>query len=270
MDMDRMDYLARDAHMTGLNMGFTNSEALIQCIRPWKSKDAFLLAYDESAMDYLEHLLYARHSMYQSCYEHPRKRAAERLFERLVKEVTGDDPDIIDDLYILTDDELLCALQLSQPKSELARRLLDQLFAGQDYTVIHQVQTDSETMSDDAKTWVKNVTKGKGKASYIDRPAGWEDAIARASVGADRAAEVQVIVAPPNAYQQQKFIGASILSKADGAYRSRDFFEIASVAKEALSKMTSARAKIKVMCPSSLSDPDKEKIRRASLDELGN
>ena len=32
MVMDRMDYLMRDAHMTGLSMGFTNADALIQCV----------------------------------------------------------------------------------------------------------------------------------------------------------------------------------------------------------------------------------------------
>ena len=112
MDMDRMDYLMRDAHMTGLSMGFTNADALIQCIRPVRSGDAYLLAYDHIGIEYMEHLLYAREAMYRSCYEHPRKRAAERIFERLIRAIAQDDPEIIDDLYILTDEELLCAPRL--------------------------------------------------------------------------------------------------------------------------------------------------------------
>ena len=65
MDMDRMDYLMRDAHMTGLSMGFTNADALIECIRPVYAEGAFLLAYDESGVEYMEHLLYAREAMYR-------------------------------------------------------------------------------------------------------------------------------------------------------------------------------------------------------------
>ena len=49
MDMDRMDYLIRDAHMTGLSMGFTNASALIQCVRTVKDGDAYLLAYEKAA-----------------------------------------------------------------------------------------------------------------------------------------------------------------------------------------------------------------------------
>ena len=63
MDMDRMDYLIRDAHMTGLSMGFTNADSLIQCVRPLKSGDSYLLAYDETGIEYMGHLLYAREAM---------------------------------------------------------------------------------------------------------------------------------------------------------------------------------------------------------------
>lgn len=75
----------------------------------------------------MEHLLYAREAMYRSCYEHPRKRAAERIFERLIRAVAQDDPGMIDDLYVLTDEELLCALRLVNLTSESARRLLELL-----------------------------------------------------------------------------------------------------------------------------------------------
>ena len=79
MDMDRMDYLMRDAHFDSAGMGFTNADALIQCIRPVMADGAFLLAYDEGGVEYMEHLLYAREAMYRGCYEHL-KRSAERIF----------------------------------------------------------------------------------------------------------------------------------------------------------------------------------------------
>lgn len=270
MDMDRMDYLMRDAHMTGLSMGFTNADALIQCIRPVRSGDAFLLAYDQTGIEYMEHLLYAREAMYRSCYEHPRKRAAERIFERLIRAVAQDDPGMIDDLYVLTDEELLCALRLVNLTSESARRLLELLITNSDFVVLHDVQASSPNISEEASAWVKSAAKGRGKPSYIDRPAEWEDAIARNSIGAERAFQVQVIVAPPGAYEQ-KFDAATILLRDQNlTYQTKEFFGLASGVKNVLSAMNPARARIKVMCPSSLSGGDRERIKQASIAVLGS
>jgi HD superfamily phosphohydrolase len=269
MDMDRMDYLIRDAHMTGLSMGFTNADALIQCVRPVKSGDAYLLAYDEGGVEYMEHLLYAREAMYRSCYEHPRKRAAERIFERLIREIAKDKPEIIDELYILTDEEVLCALRLVNLESDTAKRLLEQLVANSDYEVVHQVQAKSPNISDQARVWVKGAAMGKGKQSYVDQPAQWEDAIARSSIGAERDFQVQVIVAPPNAYEQ-KFDAAVILFKDEkGSYRTKEFFDTASRVKEVLSAMNPARATIKVMCSSAIEEAERQRVKQASVVELG-
>jgi len=269
MDMDRMDYLMRDAHMTGLSMGFTNTDALIQCVRPVKSGDAYLLAYDIAGVEYMEHLLYAREAMYRGCYEHPRKRAAERLFERLIRAVAEDDPGTIDDLYILTDEEVLCALRLVKLKSDNAKRLLEQLVTNSDYVVVHDVQANSPNISEEASVWVKGAAKGKGKPSYIDRPAEWEDVIARASIGQERGFQIQVIVAPPGAYEQ-KFDAATILFRDHNAlYQTKEFFEIASGVKNVLSAMNPARSRIKVMCPSDLSKDEREAVKQASIATLG-
>lgn len=270
MDMDRMDYLIRDAHMTGLGMGFTNADALIQSIRPVKSEGAYLLAYDEGGVEYMEHLLYAREAMYRSCYEHPRKRAAERIFERLIREIAEDNPEVIDELYILTDEELLCALRLVKLKSEMARQLLDQLVTNSNYEVVHEVQAKSEKISEHARLWVKGATKGKGKQSYVDQPAQWEDAIARSSIGPERSSQIQVIVAPPNAYEQ-KFDAAVILYRDDtGTYKTKEFFATASRVKEVLSAMNPARATIRVMCSGAIEKPERQKIKQASAEELGS
>jgi HD superfamily phosphohydrolase len=87
LDVDRMDYLMRDAHMTGLMMGFFNTSALIDFMRPVFDQGSFILTYDEAALAYMEHLILARDFMYVKCYEHPRKKAAERIFTRLVQSI---------------------------------------------------------------------------------------------------------------------------------------------------------------------------------------
>jgi HD superfamily phosphohydrolase len=265
MDMDRMDYLLRDAHMTGLSMGFTNASALIECVRPIKDGDAYLLAYDERGLDYMEHLLYAREAMYRSCYEHPRKRAAERVFERLIREVAGDNnPEIVEELYILTDEEVLSALRLVS-LTDTAKRLLDYIVSDSEFEVIHEVSVKSRTISDEASAWVKSaMVDKKGKKCYVDQPATWEDAIARASIGVEHFSQIQVIVAPPSAYEQ-KFDGATILTKDEsGAYKTSGFFEKTPRVKEVLSEMNPARSLIRVMCDSKLSAADRQNFQLLS------
>ena len=219
----------------------------------------------------MEHLLYAREAMYRSCYEHPRKRAAERIFERLIREIAKDKPEIIDELYILTDEEVLCALRLVNLESDTATRLLEQLVSNSDYEVVHQVQAKSSNISDQARVWVKGAAMGKGKQSYVDQPAQWEDAIARSSIGAERGFQVQVIVAPPNAYEQ-KFDAAVILFKDEkGDYRTKEFFDTASRVKEVLSAMNPARATIKVMCASAIEEAERQRVltqRLADRDQI--
>jgi len=109
---------------------------------------------------------------------------------------------------------------------------------------------------------------GKGKQSYIDRPAEWEDAIARESIGAERSFQIQLIVASSAAYQK-KFDAALILCKDDEVYQTKQFFEMASGVKDVLTAMNPARARIKVVCPDDLSQADRKAIKQASVAALG-
>src|SRR5437867_9420450 len=102
------------------------------------------------------------------------------------------------------------------------------------------------------------------------RPAQWEDEIARASIGAERSSQIQLIVASPGAYQK-KFDAALILfTDENGVYRTAEFFKVASAVKNVLSAMNPARARIRVMCSSALSLADSQRIKRASVAVLGS
>lgn len=79
-----------------------------------------------------------------------------------------------------------------------------------------------------------------------------------------------MIVAPPGAYEQ-KFDAATILLRDQNlTYQTKEFFGLASGVKNVLSAMNPARARIKVMCPSSLSGGDRERIKQASIAVLGS
>jgi len=83
LDADRMDFLVRDAHMTGLLMGVTSTEALIERMCPFQDGDDVFLTFEKSCLPYVEDFLIAREKMYALCYEQPPKLAAERIFTRL-------------------------------------------------------------------------------------------------------------------------------------------------------------------------------------------
>jgi hypothetical protein len=155
--------------------------------------------------------------------------------------------------------------------ADLAKRLLEQLISNISYDVIHQVEAKSKSISDEAKTWIVGAAKGtKGKQSYVDRPAEWEEVIASNTIGVDRSAEILLITAPPGAYEQ-KFDAAQILVRDDhGVFSTTEFFELAKGVKEVLSAMNPARSKIRVMCSSGLSASDRDKIKRSSVELLGS
>ncbi len=118
LDVDRMDYLARDSHMTGLSIGALNMQALIERVVPFKEveKDQdhtvkIELAFDRSAVPYIEQFLYARDVMYLNCYERPKKVIAERMLGRAFDEFRKGSGDTTrfeaEDLALLTDQQVI-------------------------------------------------------------------------------------------------------------------------------------------------------------------
>ena len=159
LDVDRMDYLLRDAHHTGLSMGFANTVALLDSMRAIKVEGQhFTLAFDEAALGHIEHFLMAREAMFFNCYEHPRKKAAERAFTKLIQ-LLLDDHSLglpTDDLFLLTDDEVITVVKALDLGPEPVRQLLDALVSDMNYEVIHEVKISAVT-SKDGRAWVDEM-----------------------------------------------------------------------------------------------------------------
>ncbi len=64
IDADRIDYLIRDAHHTGVKYGVFDMEYLISNMRSCKSGKSELLAFNESAITTIEYFLISRYSWY--------------------------------------------------------------------------------------------------------------------------------------------------------------------------------------------------------------
>jgi HD superfamily phosphohydrolase len=80
LDVDRMDYLVRDSHYTGVDIG-VDLYRIVTALHPLPAG----FAIDESAIAAAEMLLATRSMMYATVYYHPTCRAAEVMLERAIR-----------------------------------------------------------------------------------------------------------------------------------------------------------------------------------------
>jgi len=120
MDADQLDYLARDAHHTGVSYGSIEADWIINMMEVNENR----LTYNEKSIDALEDCIIARDHMYSSVYSHKTSAIAEKMVLRAVQrhlKENGDDPEKI---FWMTDGELLDTLSSSNSFSrEVVERI---------------------------------------------------------------------------------------------------------------------------------------------------
>ena len=120
VDADRIDYLQRDAHYTGVAHGAVDAGRLLETIR----EDGGRVAFAEKGRSAVEGFLVGRSLMYSTVYYHKTVRAAEMMAQAAVERQTGY-PDAAREQFAWTDGELLTRLRDSGPVSRnLAEALL--------------------------------------------------------------------------------------------------------------------------------------------------
>ena len=102
LDVDRMDYLLRDSHNTGVAYGIIDYERIISNL---KLEDGLIL--DIKGVQAAEGALVSRYFMYPSVYQHHTTRIVNSMFRRALKKVI--DEGIIDEknIYKYDDAELI-------------------------------------------------------------------------------------------------------------------------------------------------------------------
>lgn len=80
VDVDRMDYLQRDAYYTGTNYGLVDLDRVLQVMRPIKRG----IAFDISGMHAIEDYIISRLQMYLQVYFHPVTRSLEVILDHLL------------------------------------------------------------------------------------------------------------------------------------------------------------------------------------------
>ena len=122
LDVDRMDYLLRDAHYTGVPYGTVDVHRLLRSTR--LSEGGIVL--DESGVNAAESLLIARTLMRPSVYFHHVSRIAETMFNFAVRAHVNDDPSLIGPLLRM--DDAACLHTLLSSGNQTARMLTSRVY----------------------------------------------------------------------------------------------------------------------------------------------
>ncbi|HUK20794.1 MAG TPA: HD domain-containing protein [Gemmatimonadales bacterium] len=131
LDVDKLDYLSRDAWMCGVPYGTIDVDRLLACLTLASTPDGPpSLALEEKGLSALESLLFAKYQMYRNVYWHHAVRSATAMFKRLVMTAIGADLVRVEDIAASTDDGLIHELQREDPtKVKLALRLRERRLA---------------------------------------------------------------------------------------------------------------------------------------------
>jgi len=127
LDLDKIEYLKRDAHMCGVPYGEIDVDRLLNSLvivapdaaRPGQRE----VAIREKGLSALESLLFAKYQMYRNVYWHHAVRSATAMYKRLVAEAL--DAGLVEAAEVarLTDEGLLHHLD-ALPLPPVARTLL--------------------------------------------------------------------------------------------------------------------------------------------------
>ena len=127
LDLDKMEYLRRDARFCGVPYGEVDVDRLVQglVLLADPQTGEYELGVHEKAVAALESLLFAKYQMFRNVYWHHGVRAATALYKRIVEEsVSGGliDPE---ELVGPTDEELLYEIgrRAHEDDSDAAERL---------------------------------------------------------------------------------------------------------------------------------------------------
>ena len=122
LDLDKIEYLKRDAFMCGVPYGeidvdrLTNSFVLVDDPETGRRS----LGVQEKALSALESLLFAKYQMYRNVYWHHAVRSATAMYKRLVEDAVKADVVDVQSLARHTDEGLMHRLESDGPTPLLA------------------------------------------------------------------------------------------------------------------------------------------------------
>ena len=129
LDVDKLDYLSRDAWMCGVPYGVIDVDRLLTSLTVAPGREGRpTLALYEKGLAALESLLFAKYQMYRNVYWHHAVRSATVMFKRLVRHAIAAGRVRVDDVAVATDDGFIHDL-LQGDATGLARCLRERRLA---------------------------------------------------------------------------------------------------------------------------------------------
>ena len=128
LDVDKLDYLSRDAWMCGVPYGVIDVDRLLSSLTIVEQSGRPTLALHEKGLAALESLLFAKYQMYRNVYWHHAVRSATVMFKRAVTDAIAAGRLSADAVADATDDGLIHELSANDPAG-LARSLRDRRLA---------------------------------------------------------------------------------------------------------------------------------------------
>lgn len=112
LDLDKIDYLSRDAHMCGVPYGTVDVERLLASLAIVETSPGRLeVGVHEKGVSALESLLFAKYQMYRNVYWHHAVRSATCMFKRAVRVAVARGVFSAEDVGAATDDGFMERLE---------------------------------------------------------------------------------------------------------------------------------------------------------------
>ncbi len=151
LDLDKIEYLKRDAHMCGVAYGEIDVDRLINSMvlvgDPVTGLQTVGVA--EKGLSALESLLFAKYQMYRNVYWHHAVRSATAMYKRLVEDACIDGVLKQDQLASFTDEGLLYFLEHRAPSPLLSALRSRHLFK-------RVVEWPASELDDEFGEWIGN------------------------------------------------------------------------------------------------------------------
>ena len=119
LDMDRMDYLIRDSHYTGVAYGVIDTERIISNLKLERE-----LILDIKGVQAAESALTARYLMYPSVYQHHTTRIINAMFRRCLRDLINQDSLDPKDMYKYDDADMISICRHSEG---LSREMMEKI-----------------------------------------------------------------------------------------------------------------------------------------------
>ena len=107
LDLDKIEYLRRDAHMCGVPYGEIDADRLMNAMVVLSGR----IGIQEKGLSAVESLLFAKYQMYRNVYWHHAVRSATAMYKRLVSDALDAGSLTADRLAGFTDEGLLLGLE---------------------------------------------------------------------------------------------------------------------------------------------------------------